>query len=190
MKKVLLYVFIVFIGLVLIGACFGDSDAASTSNETSDSVVVEEIKNNEPTTKWEYNETVDEMTDKTSYIARVISENEVDFDFPYNGGSKLFLFLRNDPQYGKDVFIKISKGQFNSCILDGQKIKVRFDEDKAFDVNCNTPSDHSADVLFLTGYRKIVDRLKTAKTMKISVEFFNEGKRTFTFDVKDLKWEH
>ena len=167
-----------------------DKNQESKEENTIQIKNVEEIKNNEPTTKWEYNETVDEMTDKTTYIARVISENEVDFEFPYSGGSKLFLFLRNDPQYGKDVFIKISKGQFNSSILDGQKIKVRFDEDKAFDVNCNTPSDHSSDVLFLTGYRKIVDRLKTAKTMKISVEFFNEGKRTFTFDVKDLKWEH
>ena len=75
-------------------------------------------------------------------------------------------------------------------LIDGQTIKVRFDEDQAFNVKCNGPSDHSMDVLFLNGYKKVVDRLKTAKTMKVSVEFFNEGTRTFTFDVANLNWEH
>ena len=148
------------------------------------------MKNDEPKSKWEYSESVDEMTDKKSYLAYIVSENEVDFEFPYNGGSNLLLYLRNDPQYGQNVYIKITKGQFNMDLLDGQTIKVRFDEDQAFNVKCSGPSDHSMDVLFLNGYKKVVDRLKTAKTMKVSVEFFNEGTRTFTFDVANLNWEH
>ena len=36
----------------------------------------------------------------------------------------------------------------------------------------------------------MVGLLKKSSTMKISVEFFQEGTRTFTFDVKDFKWDH
>jgi hypothetical protein len=46
------------------------------------------------------------------------------------------------------------------------------------------------DVLFLNGYKKLVERMKTAKTMKISVEFYNQGTHTFTFNVENLEWEH
>lgn len=192
MKKVLLYTLAVIFILGLIGACFGESETETTSNGTSDSAVatIEEEKKDEPKSKWEYSESVDEMTDKKSYLAYIVSENEVDFEFPYNGGSNLLLYLRNDPQYGQNIYIKITKGQFNMDLIDGQTIKVRFDEDQAFNVKCNGPSDHSMDVLFLNGYKKVVDRLKTAKTMKVSVEFFNEGTRTFTFDVANLNWEH
>ena len=191
MKKVLLYTLAVIFILGLIGACFGESETETTSSGTSDSAVAatEKVKNDEPKSKWEYSESVDEMTDKKSYLAYIVSENEVDFEFPYNGGSRLIFTLRNSPQYGKDAFIRITKGQFISGI-NGQNIKVRFDEDQAFNVHCNEASDYSTDILFLNNYKKIAERLKTAKTMKINVEFYNEGTRTFTFDVENLKWEH
>ena len=191
MKKVLLYTLAVIFILGLIGACFGESETETTSSGTSDSAVAatEKVKNDEPKSKWEYSESVDEMTDKKSYLAYIVSENEVDFEFPYNGGSRLIFTLRNSPQYGKDAFIRITKGQFISGI-NGQNIKVRFDEDQAFNVHCNEASDYSTDILFLNNYKKIAERLKTAKTMKINVEFYNEGTRTFTFDVANLKWEH
>ena len=99
MKKVLLYTLAVIFILGLIGACFGESETETTSSGTSDSAVAttEEVKNDEPKSKWEYSESVDEMTDKKSYLAYIVSENEVDFEFPYNGGSNLLLYLRNDP---------------------------------------------------------------------------------------------
>ncbi|MBD5254625.1 MAG: hypothetical protein HDS53_00910 [Barnesiella sp.] len=138
---------------------------------------------------WQYREEIDEMTDKTSYYAKTVSTNSVDFGFPYEGGSTLSLTVRDSPQYGEDVFISVSKGQFNSH-YNGTTIKMRFDDADPFTVNCSEPSDLSSDILFLNGYSKIVGLLKKSSTMKISVEFFQEGTRTFTFDVKDFKWDH
>ena len=190
MKKVLIYTLAVIFVLGFIGACFGESETEGTGKASDSTATAKDsAKNNEPTSKWAYSEEIDEMTDKKTYYAQIESENEENFEFPYHGGSHLILNLRNSPQYGKNIYIRITKGQFISGI-NGQNIKVRFDSDNAFNVLCNEPSDYSSDVLFLTGYNKIINRLKTAKTMKISVEFFNEGTRTFTFDVENLKWEH
>jgi hypothetical protein len=176
----------------IFSSCAGNPTTGNSEFETGDSILVVEdtVVSQEPLSNWIYNETLDEMTDDTSYLAYTISENVANFDFPYNGGSNLVLYLRNDPQYGKHVFIKITQGQFNTSIIDGQTIKVRFDSDKAFNVHCDGASDHSMDVLFLNGYKKLVDRMKTAKTMKVSVEFYNQGTHTFTFNVENLKWEH
>jgi len=192
MKKILLYTLVVLLVLGLVGACFGESETEGNNKTNGDSAAATNAaaQTESASSAWEYSETIDEMTDKKSYLAYVESENSVNFDFPYDGGSTLSLCLRDDPQYGKDVYIKISKGQFNSNVISGQTIKVRFDQDKPYDVRCNGSSDYSMDVLFLDGYKKLVERLKTAKTMKISVEFFNEGTRTFTFNVENLEWEH
>lgn len=192
MKKILLYTLVVLLVLGLVGACFGESETEGNNKTNGDSAAATNAaaQTESASSAWEYSETIDEMTDKKSYLAYVESENSVNFDFPYDGGSTLSLCLRDDPQYGKDVYIKISKGQFNSNVISGQTIKVRFDQDEPYDVRCNGSSDYSMDVLFLDGYKKLVERLKTAKTMKISVEFFNEGTRTFTFNVENLEWEH
>lgn len=99
------------------------------------------------------------------------------------------LTIRQSPQYGKDIYIHISKGQFN-CGVYGENIKVRFDDDKPITFNCIEPSDHSSDLLFIQNYKKFITRLKTASTIKIAVEFFNEGTRTFTFNTQGLDWEH
>lgn len=183
MKKL---IFFVCSALLIFASC-GDS-SSSTGNTDGDTNQKSE-STEEVSTAWEYSESVDEMTDKTNYYATIESENSVDFDFPYNGGSILTFTIRQSSQYGKEMYISISKGQFNAGIS-GTKIKVRFDDEEPFSVSCNTPSDYSTDVLFLTGYDKLLKKLKNSKTMKINVEFFNEGTRTFEFDVEGLEWEH
>lgn len=183
--------------LLLMGACVaivskdeksGDAEAPSNSESVSDSPKGK-AEPETPKSAWCYDETIDEMTDKTAYRAYVVSENSVDFDMPYDGGSKLTFTLRDTPQYEKDAYIRISPGQFNVS-YNGTKIKVRFDDNPAMTINCNEASDNSMDVLFLKDYDKILKALKEAKTMKISAEFFTEGTRTFTFDVSGLEWNH
>lgn len=176
------------LGLVMMYGCGGASSDNSAGDVATDSVMTQ-VDEKETESNWEYSEYPDEMSDDTTYLASVVSENSVDFDFPYDGGSTLTLTVRKSPQYGSDIYIKISKGQFNSGIY-GQKIKVRFDENKAFDVNCRTASDGSSDLLFLTNYKKLIAQLKQSKTLKVSCEFWNEGTRTFTFNIEGLKWEH
>ena len=186
MKKVLFFVLCL---ASLTTACTGNPGVTKMDTTASEEeLVVTEDENN---TGWTYSETVDEMTDKTCYMASVVSENSAEFGFPYDGGSFLTFVIRDSPQYGKDMFIAISKGQFN-CSFNGEDIKIRFDSNEAFTVHCNGPSDMSQDYIFLNqrDFNKILKLLKESKTMKINVEFFNEGAHTFTFNVEGLEWNH
>lgn len=194
MKKGILIAVSMFL---LMGACVGlvgKDEKSSKPESTVESEQVpdslkEQVEPQAPESAWSYEESIDEMTDKTTYLAYVVSENSVNFDFPYQGGSTLTFTLRNSPQYGKDAYIRISSGQFNVS-YSGTTIKLRIDDNPAMTINCNEASDNSMDILFLRGYNKIVKALKGAKTMKISAEFFSEGTRTFTFDVSGLEWDH
>lgn len=132
---------------------------------------------------WNYNERIDEMSDQLSSFASVISANKVAFDFPYEGGSHLILSLRKHPRLGNAVFISITKGQFAA-----ESVMVRFDDQPAFQVPCSLPGDYSHDVLFLNNENRLVHELQQAHTMKIAVQFYNEGTRMFTFDVAGLIW--
>lgn len=193
MKTGLISFMISFFALCIM-SCDGSS---KTSNCSAKSEPLPEIVEDttsvtkKESTHWEYFDSVDEMTDKKTYMAEIVSENDVNFDFPYQGGSKLSFTIRESPQYGKDMLIRISKGQFNIGIY-GETIKVRFDDEPAFDVKCTESSDYSTDVLFLNTkfYKKMLEKLKTSKTMKINAEFFNEGNHTFTFIVSGLEWNH
>lgn len=189
--------------LLFIGACVAVVDKNENASGTTENMDTIPTANSEstydsmkgqvepqaPKSAWSYNESIDEMTDRTTYLASVVSENSVYFDFPYQGGSTLTFTLRDSPQYGKDAYIRISTGQFNSS-YNGTTIKMRIDDKPAQTINCSEASDNSTDLLFLRGYNKIVKALKGAKTMKISAEFFSEGVRTFTFDVSGLEWNH
>ncbi len=153
-----LIIFAVLIAIGIIGAIFSDDKSTDKSENnitkdilTTDSLKEPEAINQLPKSNWSYSESIDEMTDKTTFLASVTSENEVNFDFPYNGGSVLTLTIRQSPQYGKDIYIKISKGQFN-CGVYGETIKVRFDDDKPITFNCVEPSDHSSDLLFIQNH--------------------------------------
>lgn len=159
-----------------------DSTAQPAAGQDAERPAVE-------TTAWDYKEEVDAMTDKTSYFATVRSTDQATFDFPYNGGSYLYLTVRQSPRYGTDVIVQISSGQFIGGI-DGQNIKVRFDDERAYDVFCNEPADYSSDCLFLTGAKGFISKLKTHKRLLISAEFYQEGAHTFTFDISGLEWEH
>lgn len=169
--------------------CYPGEDSAATTLRAE--MLASEVQKEESPdlTRWQYKTEMDEMTDKDIHLASVMSENEVEFDFPYEGGTRMFLALRDSPQYGKDIFIKITQGQFMSN-FSGQTIKMRFDDDDPISVNCQGASDYSSDILFLTGYKKIVDRLRTSKKVRIAAEFFNEGIRTFTFDTEGLEWNY
>lgn len=176
------------------GSCIGypshySTEETESAAQTESDDTVEEIAEEESGSDWVYNESVDEMTDKTCYYASIISENSVDFDFPYNGGSTLKLTLRDSPQFGKDAYIYISQGQFNPS-YNNEKIKIRFDNNDPYTMKCGTPADFSTDLLFILDYKKLVKELKKAKTMKISASFFSEGTRTFTFNVDGLEWDH
>lgn len=185
MKKKWKIIIGVVVVLGMIGWCSEQNEGSSTQEEKekTEQTTVEEKKS-----AWDYSETTDEMTDAVTYFAVNESTNEVDFDFPYNGGSKLSVNIRNKGKKNEIIF-SISKGQFNAGI-DGQALTIRIDEGSAFKVNCSVSNDGSSDILFVNNPSKLLASIKSAKTMKVQAEFFQEGLKTFDFNVEGLEWNH
>ena len=182
-----LFLFFVLVIIVSVAS----SDEGSSTNESKEQVVAANAETkSEQKTKWEYNESVDEMSEKTTFFATLTSDNEVNFDFPYDGGSSLSITVRQDPKYGKDVYFRISKGQFSNSY--NGSVSVKFDNGSIEKYNCSGSSDADTGILFLNGnVSSFIKKLKTAKQIKVQASFFQEGDRTFTFTTPvGLEWEH
>lgn len=185
MKKLLLAT----IALALSG-CWCSS---STQNqETSDSGSDEQTaKSGAQKTKWEYGEAVDEMTDAKTYVAQIEAEEELEFDFPYDGGTPVYITLRSaNGRTDVKVWVPKNKGQFNPDIMGGSSLMARFDEKPAEKYYYVAPSDYSTEAIFIKNADKFIENLKAAQKTIVQCEFFNEGTRTITFDTRGLVWEH
>lgn len=188
-KKTSLLTWIVagVVGIVVISAFSGKpSDtpssipSTSSGNATADVVVKPE---------WNMGNDIDSVSGKPSKVAIMDSTNLVDMEFPYNGGSVGSIIIRKHPRYGKDVIFKVSKGQLLCDISDGCAISVRFDDKPARQVHATEPADHSNDTLFLSGYDRLVKDIKSSKKMIVEATFFQNGARTYEFQVEGLQWD-
>ena len=104
---VLFFIFVI----AIIGAALSP-DEGNDSSSTEQKEQIGNVEKKDAETKWTYSENIDEMTEKKTFFASLTSDNKVDFDFPYEGGSSLSINVRQSPKYGKDVYFTISKGQF------------------------------------------------------------------------------
>jgi hypothetical protein len=135
-------------------------------------------------TKWQYWIENDEMTEEKSQFAEVMSLNYAVFKFPYEGGSHMFVTLRNK-NGKKEVILRIDKGQFVSP-FNNDFIKLKFDEEKPINVTYNPAADGSSDIVFLNSSKRIIEKLKKAKILKVQAMFYDEGNVTFNFNVEGL----
>lgn len=157
--------------------------ASTIGNSSSKPAATKEVSN------WTYSNEVDEMTDKKSYFAECTSLNVVNFDFPYEGGSTLSIVVRKSPKFGISVYLRISSGQFNVGI-DGCTIRVRANGKRVRSLGCSEAADGSTDVIFIDSTSKFISLLKKSHSLKIEAPFFQYGYQVFSFEVKDLKWNH
>ena len=136
---------------------------------------------------WNYSTSSDPMggTIKNAYI---LSLNEINFQFPYQGSQRATLTLRNHPRYGKDVILGLNKGQF-LCGYPKCQVTVRFDNGKPQKYSAAEPADHSTNTLFINGYAKFLENLKKSKKLYIEAIFYQEGSKVFEFDIEDLAWD-
>lgn len=140
--------------------------------------------------RWNYSVSEDEMTGKKTYIARVLSEEEYELDFPYQGGTWGRLMLRHHPRHGTDVMISINSGQLHCGSFRGCKILVRFDDGEPVKFSASPPADYSHDTLFITPAAKFIKAVKTASKVRVELPFFQQGSRMFTFQISELVWNH
>lgn len=132
---------------------------------------------------WTYRSNVDPMTSKASRSAMIRSENTVDFDFPYSGPQHGTLHIRNHPSHGRDVILSIERGQFLCQSYDDCQIRVRFDEGSPERWNAVGASDNSSTVIFLRNEGRFLQRMRSAKTVRIQAPIYQEGQPIFEFHV-------
>ncbi len=174
---------------IAVNFCSDDGGTVSTTTTNSDSISEtttekeEEVKSN-----WEYSESVDEMTNEKRFFASCVSTNEIEFEFPYDGGSDFTLTLRNMGK-GNEIVLRVSKGQFMPGILSSEYCRVKFDDGAPVKYTYNSAADGSGDVIFFDNSSKFFTKLKTAKKLMIEAPFFDAGRQIIYFDVEGLIWD-
>lgn len=138
---------------------------------------------------WEYSETADKMRGETTYLASLTSSNSVPFKFPFDGGSKLAIVLKQKKN-DFSIQLRISKGQFQSADVGATGIQAKFDDGKIATYIVDPPADNSTDIFFVRefdGYSKrFYSNLQKSKKLIVEVGFYQEGKRQFEFEIPKL----
>jgi len=192
----------IVIFIILVGI-FSSSDKTVQSHDTLediqkgwDSLEANQARsernptNNIPViSNWDYSENTDGMDSKKSFFAVCTSPTIINFGFPYEGGSTFNLTIQN--KRGENgIYLSVSKGQFLTDIENEKRIRIKFDSEKPFYINCGGTSDGSSTDIFLYPETKIISKIKTAKSITIEPEFYQEGFRQIDFNVSGLNWRH
>lgn len=174
-----------FAVIILFSACNSNTQSTTFSDTTNTPVkiVADTIPN------WTYTEDIDKMDNSKQFGAGTNSLNELQFQPPYDGGSKFFLVIRKGKD-APDVYIRASKGQFITGIAGETKYRLKFDDEKPINVSASFTDDGRADIAFLSPANKIIEKLKHSNKLIIEAIFYQEGYKTIEFNVSSFKWEH
>lgn len=131
---------------------------------------------------WIYEET------RTGYKAFTVSPDVLHFKFPYEGGSTATLTLRR--RSGEThAYIEVSKGQFNRS-FQGGTARVRFDNRPSVSYPLIAAANGRANILFFANEQQLIDQLKGARKMVVTVEFTGQDTRDITFGTANLRWKN
>jgi hypothetical protein len=136
---------------------------------------------------WYYRDDKDEMHGTNSHLAALISQNRLQFAFPFSGGSYGILVIDQKPGH-LNVLLRIEKGQFICDGISGGAIAVKFDEGSVRNYTCRTPSDRTTNVISIRPSRRFVEALKRSHHAIIEAEYFTEGEQQLAFNTAGLKW--
>ena len=133
---------------------------------------------------WQYTSTTDEMTGRSSKIACTTSTNELDFDFPYNGGASGELCFRRKGK-SLDAWLKVTKGQF-ACGIEDCVLKVKFDENPLQSYSAVESTSHTTGMLFFQSQGRLLTSALRGKQLKVQANYFEAGNKVLYFDVSGL----
>lgn len=128
------------------------------------------------------------MTGKISKWACVSSTNQLQFDFPYHGGSTGELCVRKRADGSRDAWVEVDKGQF-ICHYDNCTVRVKFDDGAIRSFGMAESSSGNSNILFFNSYGTFTSSLKKAKRVKVEAQYYQRGREVLEFDVAGLKWD-
>lgn len=195
--KIILFVVLGFIAIIIIistRGCISGCNQAQTkyaepsnsSQATVDEEFVAAPVDTTPTYKWTYSDSKDEMTEKEIRYAFLDANNEFEFGFPYEGGSKLKIMLRRTGGTKNEVMLQISKGQFMGNY--NSDVKVKFDAGPLKTFSFSEPGDATSNIIFLNSEQSFISQLKKSKHVKIQAPYYQEGQKVAEFDTEGLEW--
>ncbi len=188
-KRLFLWVFGIFFGVVFVTSALNkQSDYEARQQVSADKE--SQPQTQEVKTNWYYSSSKDEMRNEEINHAGILSNNKHDFNFPYNGGSRLSINLRHK-ENNNDIFFDVTKGQI-PC-LTGCTAKVKFDDKPIQNIQLVGTNDGTTTTVFISGGKSVLSfsrNLKSSKKVTIELLFFHEGERQFTFDTSGLDWKH
>lgn len=176
---------VVLILLIALIAGSGDSESEPQQGKTQTKSKVEAKKS-----PWTASEQTDEMSGDVFYFNETKSLNEIEFTFPYQGGSTFGLTVRGKAGQTPEVILTVSKGQFMTSLSGSEYLRLKFDEEEVIKVTYNSAADGSAETIFLNSTSMVLKKLAAAKKLKVEAPFFQDGRQIIEFDVDGFTWEH
>jgi hypothetical protein len=181
---------------VLIGVLGGSAKTSSApANSASGSVVASteatakaDEPPPEPVSKWTYSTNKDEMRGTTEHLAEIQSENTVDLQFPY-GEVHGTVWIRRRPSDGLNIAFSVDKGQILCHNYSDSYVSIKFDDQPVQRFSCTGTSDGSSETAFIENAGRALSGLKKSKRTIIEAEFFQQGRKQFTFETAKLEWK-
>ncbi|MDU4094256.1 MAG: hypothetical protein E7H57_13420 [Pantoea sp.] len=136
----------------------------------------------------------DEMRGTAQKFIETESDNTADFEFPYNGGSKMTLLLRSkktqlkEGQKAEDLpfseaILTISKGQFICHSFDDCHVSVKFDNGNIQKFSMSEAAGGRSDVIFFDNSASFIKNIKKHKKLILEADFYQAGPKQFKFDL-------
>lgn len=162
------------------------SSCADTKKNSSS-----EQSDNKITNAWVYSSWNNPMDDTKTYSAEIVSNEILNFKFPYNQkeNNKLHIGLRNQSGIN-EIILYVDEGQFIPNFTNDKGIFIRFDANEAKNFSYTMPNDGSLNGVFISDRSTFINSIKTAKKVTIQCPFYGEGNLALTFDTDGLDWKY
>jgi len=142
--------------------------------------------------RWQYSVTKDQMDGRVTRSAIIYSENNEQFQFPYAGGSRGWILIRNTDPGGKgryQVYFGVTKGQISGMNADGGVLRERFDNSPVKYATFSIAADDNSAVSLsgtLGRNKNYFTRLLSGKNLLIEAPIYNQGDVIFRFNIAGL----
>lgn len=138
--------------------------------------------------KWTIEVSVDKMGRGTRVEAKKVSNNTLEFGFPYNGKQRATLWFIKFIGNEKRVVLSVDKGQFNNIYMNNT-VDVKFDDDKVKKYKYEFSNDGNVNYILLNDFNSFTKKARTSKKVMIEAGFFQSGNHILEFDLTGFDWD-
>lgn len=160
--------------------------------------------------RWTYDSSKDEMKGTTEQTALLESDNQVELAWPWDGGTRVNLYLSHVPNKPDAAFLWVDRGSFDCAPgYAGCDFQAKFDDGplETFHAEKNSAGEAPDQMLMVAACtpgnatcarntkapasatsEKWLAKLKASKRVIIETAFTKNGSKQFTFTTAGLEW--